>query len=165
MFKDMDLAREEISSYNNLLVDRGHKHGPDLHVNVLSSAAWPTYPDIPVNVPTSISKAQHDFEQHYKAKYNGRKLAWKQALAHCQLRARFPKGNKEIVVSGFQAIVLLLFNDLADGESLSYTDIKEATALCKSPTESPPLLSTPSYPSLTQPHHPLIPHSLQPTQN
>lgn len=127
----MDLARDESASYNTLLADRGHKTGPDLNVNVLSSAAWPTYPDVAVNVPVSISKLQYDFEQHYKTKYNGRKLTWKNALAHCQLRARFPKGNKEIVVSGFQAIVLLLFNDVPDGESLAYSDIQAATALCK----------------------------------
>ena len=131
MFKDMDLAREENVSYNNLLADRGHKSGPDLNVNVLSSAAWPTYPDVTVNLPTSITKLQHDFEQHYKAKYNGRKLTWKNALAHCQLRARFLKGAKELVVSGFQAIVLLQFNDLADGESFTYPDLQAATGLCK----------------------------------
>ena len=162
MFKDMDLARDEITSYNTLLSDRGQKFGPDLHVNVLSAAAWPTYPDVAVNVPTSISKAQYDFEQHYKAKYNGRKLTWKHALAHCQLRARFPKGNKELVVSGFQALVLLLFNDVPDGGSLSYADIQAATALCEScfPTTLPrSSISTnslipqpmPSYPVLSNP--------------
>lgn len=129
MFKDMDLAREEMKSYNQLLSDRGIRPKPDLSVNVLSVAAWPTYTDIPVNLPTSISKAQADFEKHYKEKHVGRKLAWKPALAHCQLKAFFPKGNKEIVVSGFQALVLLLFNDTSDTQKLSYADIKAATAL------------------------------------
>ena len=126
MFKDMDLARDEMASYNQLLDDRGTRPAMDLGVNVLSAAAWPTYPDVSVTIPTSILKIMSDFETHYNMKHNGRKLTWKHALAHCQLKAKFPKGNKEIVVSGFQAIVLLLFND---ADSISYTDIQAASGL------------------------------------
>lgn len=129
MFKDMDLAREEMKAYNQLSSDKGHKPSVELGVNVLSVAAWPTYPDIPVNLPTSIVKAQHDFENHYKDKHVGRKLTWKPSLAHCQLKARFGRTVKELVVSGFQAIVLLLFNDIPTSDSLSYSDIKSATNL------------------------------------
>ncbi|KAL1875600.1 hypothetical protein Plec18167_005536 [Paecilomyces lecythidis] len=129
MFKDMDLARDEMASYNSLQRERREKPGLDLNVHVLSSAAWPTYPDVPVRIPQNVQKAINDFEQFYHNKYNGRKLHWKHQLAHCQLRARFPKGDKELVVSSFQAIVLLLFNDVPEGETLSYPQIQEATGL------------------------------------
>jgi len=76
-----------------------------------------------------ISKAIADFEQHYKMKHTGRKLTWKHALAHCQLKANFPKGNKEIVVSSFQAIVMLLFNGRTQNEPLSYANLQAATNL------------------------------------
>jgi nuclear pore complex protein Nup205 len=136
MFKDMDLARDEMISYNQLQSDRGAKgSGPDLNVNVLSSAAWPTYSDVSVTIPPAISKLTSDFETYYYQKHSGRKLHWKHALSHCQLKASYPKGvRKEIVVSGFQAIVLLLFNDLPSSDTvtpttLSYTDIRSATSL------------------------------------
>ena len=131
MFKDMDLARDEMASYNQLMDDRGKRGtGTDLNVNVLSAAAWPSYPDVAVNIPQSVSRLMKDFEQHYKTKHTGRKLTWKNALAHCQLKAKFAKGNKEIVVSGFQAIALLLFNDLPTPDAhLSYADIQGATGL------------------------------------
>ncbi len=131
MFKDMDLARDEMVSYNQLQNDRGTKEsGPDLTVNVLSSAAWPSYPDVPVTIPPTISKLISNFESYYHQKHSGRKLQWKHALAHCQLKANYPKGiRKEVVVSGFQAIVLLLFNDLSENATLSYTDIQSATSL------------------------------------
>lgn len=125
----MDLAREELTSYNSVLVGRGVKSRLDLNASVLSSAAWPTYSDPPVNIPASISKAMHDFETHYKTKYQGRKLTWKHALSHCQLRARFPRGNKEVVVSGFQAVVLLLFNSVEDSSNVTYKDIQDSTGL------------------------------------
>jgi hypothetical protein len=126
----MDLARDEMNSYNALQRERRNRAAVDLSVSVLSSASWPTYPDIPVRIPPGIAKAINEFEQYYYSKHNGRKLSWKHQLAHCQLRARFTKGDKEIVVSSFQAIVLLLFNDVAESETLSYKQIKEITGLC-----------------------------------
>ena len=129
MFKDMELAREENTSYKSLLEDRQLKQSVDLNVSVLSASAWPTYPAVEVEIPTEIQKATRDFEKHYKSKYNGRKLDWMHSLAHCQVKAAFPKGNKEIVVSCFQAVVLLYFNEKAPNEAVSYIELQEATKL------------------------------------
>ncbi|KAF2138784.1 uncharacterized protein K452DRAFT_276562 [Aplosporella prunicola CBS 121167] len=129
MFKDIDLSREELGSYKSLLEERGDKVGVDLSVNILSASAWPTYPDIPVVIPTEIQGALDKFTDHYKSKHSGRKLDWKHALAHCQIRARFPKGNKELIVSSFQAVVMLLFNNVKPGEHLSYELLKAETGL------------------------------------
>ncbi|USW50086.1 Putative cullin protein, neddylation [Septoria linicola] len=132
MFKDVELAREEMQSYKQRIEDRiGFEKGKnvDLSVNILSAAAWPSYKDIPVCVPQNIKKAIDDFELHYKSKHTGRKLDWKHALAHCQMKATFGKGSKELVVSSFQAIVLLLFNGLAEDEKLTYTHIQSETGL------------------------------------
>lgn len=135
MFKDVELAREEMQSYKQRLEDReGYTKGKniELNVNILSAAAWPTYPDIPVVVPANVKKAIDDFEMHYKSKHSGRKLDWKHALAHCQMRATFGKSTKELVVSSFQAVVLLLFNAVAEGEHLTYSHILTETGLRKS---------------------------------
>ena len=131
MFRDIDLARDEMASYKSVLEERQQKTTMELSVNVLSASAWPTYPEVAVNIPPSIMESINDFDLHYKAKHTGRKLTWKHALAHCQLRASFPNGNKEIVVSSFQAIVLLLFNGVPPGEHIGYAEIQAATALCK----------------------------------
>ncbi|KAJ5107140.1 hypothetical protein N7456_003815 [Penicillium angulare] len=131
MFKDMDVARDEMTAYNNQQKQLGREKRPsmDLHVSVLSAASWPTYPDVPVRMPPSVMNALRTFETFYSNKHTGRKLTWKHQLAHCQIRARFPKGQKELVVSSLQAVVLLLFNDVEDGEALRYTDIKDRTGL------------------------------------
>jgi cullin-4 len=134
MFKDVELAREEMQSYKQRLEERvGFEKGKkvDLSVNILSAAAWPTYPDIPVIIPANIKRAIDDFELHYKSKHTGRKLDWKHALAHCQMKATFNKGSKELVVSSFQAIVLLLFNGLGEGAQLPYSHILSETGLRK----------------------------------
>ncbi|RJE24695.1 ubiquitin ligase subunit CulD [Aspergillus sclerotialis] len=129
MFRDMDVARDEMASYNSVKSERKHRLPIDLNVSVLSSSAWPSYPDVPVRIPPVVMTAIDDFQNFYSAKHSGRKLSWKHQLAHCQIRARFPKGNKELVVSSFQAIVLLLFNDVPDDGSLSYQQIQQATEL------------------------------------
>ena len=135
MFKDVELAREELQSYKQRLEDRiGYEKGRnvDLSVNILSAAAWPSYPDIPVNIPGKVKRSIDDFELHYKSKHSGRKLTWKHALAHCQMRATFNKGSKELVVSSFQAIVLLLFNGRSENDHLTYPHILSETGLRKS---------------------------------
>lgn len=126
MFKDIEMAREEISSYKSMLEERQTRTTFDLSVNVLSSSAWPSYPDVTINVPENVLKATGSFEQHYKMKHSGRKLEWKHALAHCQLKSIFPKGSKEIVVSCFQAVILTAFNK---DDFMSYPDLKAFSGL------------------------------------
>lgn len=128
MFKDIEMAREEILSYKSMLEERQTRTSFDLSVNVLSSSAWPSYPDVTVHVPEHVLKATASFEKHYRMKHSGRKLEWKHALAHCQLKATFPKGSKEIVVSCFQAVILTAFNK---NDSMSYPDLQAFSGLGK----------------------------------
>ena len=132
MFRDIELAREEMKAYQERLQAHERNKGVDLSVNILSASAWPTYPDIPVIIPPEIKKAIDSFEQVYHQKHTGRKLQWKHALAHCQVTSHFPKGKKELVVSSFQAIVLLLFNSVSENDHVSYERIRAETGLRKS---------------------------------
>jgi cullin-4 len=137
MFRDIELSREEMASYKNISEERNEKLAVDLNVSILSASSWPTYPTVPVIIPPQIKQAIDKFETHYKAKHSGRKLEFKHALAHCQIKAKFPKGSKELVVSSFQAIVLLLFNGLKQDEHIDYNYLKEATGLRKFGSSSP----------------------------
>lgn len=132
MFKDVDLSREEMSGYKERLEQMHTRPGGlDLDVNILSSAAWPSYPEVPVRVPANVNEAITAFEEYYKVKHTGRRLTWKHALANCQLNASFPKGKKQLVVSSFQAIVLLLFNDRDEQTGLTYDQVASESGLCK----------------------------------
>ena len=135
MFKDIELAREENTSYKTILDERHQKPPVDLNVNVLSASSWPTYPTVEVEIPADIQKAIRDFEQHYKAKHTGRKLEWKHALAHCQMKASFPKGSKEIIVSSFQAVVMLYFNGISPDQAVTFTELQAATKLSNAELE------------------------------
>jgi cullin-4 len=59
-------------------------------------------------------------------KHTGRKLQWQHTLAYCTVKANFPKGKKELTLSLFQTIVLLLFNQ---EEKWLYGEIFKNTGL------------------------------------
>lgn len=132
MFKDQQIAREEMSSFKSLLEGIGlGKSSLDLQVNILSAAAWPTYPDTQLVVPRNVAKQIGLFEDFYVHKHTGRRLTWKHSLAHCIVKAQFNKGPKELLVSAFQAVVLTLFNQLdavPDG-FLTYKQIADGSGL------------------------------------
>lgn len=85
---------------------------------------WPTYPVLEVTLPAEMVQYQDVFNKFYLGKHSGRKLQWQPTLGHCVLKAWFNQGNKELQVSLFQALVLILFND---ADNLSLEDIKAAT--------------------------------------
>ncbi|KAI8235772.1 Cullin-4B [Colletotrichum sp. SAR 10_96] len=130
MFKDVEVAKEEMETYKQWSEGTGAGKAPiDLSVMILSAAAWPTYPDVRVNLPDDVAKQIERFDQYYKNKHTGRLLHWKHALAHCSVKAKFPKGTKELLVSAYQAIVLVLFNEVGLDGFLAYEQIARSTNL------------------------------------
>ncbi|KAI8577434.1 hypothetical protein K450DRAFT_252413 [Umbelopsis ramanniana AG] len=99
MFKDIDISRDLMSNFklNNLF--------------------------IPYD---KMANSQEVFKNFYMSKHNGRRLMWQNNLGHCVVKATFPKGKKELLVSLFQTVVLLLFND-QKRDHLTYNEIKELT--------------------------------------
>ncbi|KAJ4153396.1 hypothetical protein LMH87_009885 [Akanthomyces muscarius] len=128
MFKDQELAKDEMEAYKQHCQNTSEGKPPvDLHVMILSAAAWPTYPDVRLNLPDDVATQIERFDRHYKGKHTGRVLTWKHSLAHCSVKAVFPKGSKELLVSAFQAVVLLMFNG-ASGP-LTYDQLSTGSGL------------------------------------
>ncbi|KAI5786275.1 Cullin family-domain-containing protein [Pyronema domesticum] len=131
MFKDMDLSRESVSSFKSskIGITAAEKYGVELHVNVLSQAAWPSYPEVPVQLPRELGEHLETFGVFYTGKHKGHVLSWRHALSHCVLKAEFAKGRKYLILSAFQAVVLLSFNSSPPSVVLTYTDLLSATSL------------------------------------
>lgn len=128
MVRDMDTSIGENTRYNEE-VWKGRGKRLELSVNMLTGSAWPAYPEEKVNLPHVVAKEIERFDDWYGKAHSGRKITWKHALAQAEIRAQFPGGKKHLVLSGFQAIVLVLFNDIADTESLSYAQIEKCTGI------------------------------------
>lgn len=132
MFKDMELSkdiniafRQHIDgSVNSKDVISFNAIGIDLTVNILTMGYWPTYPVMEVNLPAELVEYQNFFTKFYLNKHSGRKLQWQPTLGHCVLKARFDQGPKDLQVSLFQSLVLLLFNDC---NTMTFEEIQQAT--------------------------------------
>ncbi|KAF4462358.1 serine threonine- kinase tel1 [Fusarium albosuccineum] len=130
MFKDQELAKDEMESYKQWCQGSLERKAPlDLQVMILSAAAWPTYPDVRLNLPDEVATQIERFDQYYKNKHTGRVLTWKHSLAHCAIKATFAKGTKELLVSAYQAVVLMLFNTVPADGFLAYEQIATGTGL------------------------------------
>ncbi|KAL3344979.1 hypothetical protein AABB24_024095 [Solanum stoloniferum] len=127
MFKDIELSKEINESFKQSSQARKKlPTGIEMSVHVLTTGYWPTYPPMDVRLPHELNIYQDIFKEFYLSKYSGRRLMWQNSLGHCVLKAEFPKGKKELAVSLFQAVVLMLFND---AEKLSFLDMREATRI------------------------------------
>ncbi|KAH7313419.1 Cullin family-domain-containing protein [Stachybotrys elegans] len=130
MFKDQELAKDEMESYEvSRKASSGRQSALDLNVMILSAAAWPTYPDVRLNVPDEVATEMEQFDAYYRKQHTGRTLTWKHSLAHCAIKAVFPRGTKELLVSAFQGTVLMLFNSVPADGFLSYEQISTSTGL------------------------------------
>jgi cullin-4 len=126
MFKDMELSKDIMLAFKQHQAHQQHPCTVELTVNVLTMGYWPTYTPMEVGLSEEMVKYQEVFSKFYHAKHSGRKLQWQPNLGHCVLRADFGSGRKELQVSLFQALCLLLFND---GNEFTLEEMKDATKI------------------------------------
>ncbi|CAH0562200.1 unnamed protein product [Brassicogethes aeneus] len=126
MFKDMELSKDiNVAFKQHLNTQHTRSLSPiDMTVNILTMGYWPTYVPMDVTLPDNMVKFHDIFKEFYLSKHSGRKLQWQPTLGHCVLKARFKTAPKELAVSLFQTLVILLFNKY---DEVSYEYIKEAT--------------------------------------
>ncbi|CAI7830140.1 unnamed protein product, partial [Closterium sp. NIES-54] len=127
MFKDIELSKEINESFRQSSQAREKlPAGIEMNVHVLTMGYWPTYPPVEVQLPRELGVYQDIFRDFYLGKHSGRRLMWQHSLGHCVVRADFPKGKKELSLSLFQTVVLMLFND---ADRLSFAEIRDATGI------------------------------------
>lgn len=124
MFKDMELSKDINVAFRQHIANNRNLIPLDMTVNILTMGYWPTYIPMDVTVPEQMLQFQDVFKNFYLNKHSGRKLQWQPTLGHCVLRANFKAGVKELVVSLFQSLVLLLFNS---ADELGFEYVKAAT--------------------------------------
>ncbi|XP_029626510.1 cullin-4B [Salmo trutta] len=123
MFKDMELSKDIMVQFKQCQNIPGNI---ELTVNILTMGYWPTYIPMEVHLPAEMVRLQEIFKTFYLGKHSGRKLQWQSTLGHCVLKAEFKEGRKELQVSLFQTLVLLMFNE---GEEFTLEEIKLATGI------------------------------------
>jgi cullin-4 len=73
-----------------------------------------------------MQKELVNYANDYKLRHSGHALSWDHALGTATLKARFDPGYKDLSVSLYQAVVLLLFNDAVE---IPFADIMAQTRM------------------------------------
>ncbi|GLU07429.1 hypothetical protein SLE2022_243890 [Rubroshorea leprosula] len=121
MVTDLTLARENQTGFEGYLSSNPAAHpGLDLTVTVLTTGFWPSYKSFDLNLPAEMVRCVEVFKGFYETKTKHRKLTWIYSLGTCHVNGKFEQKTIELVVSTYQAAVLLLFNS---SDRLSYSEI------------------------------------------
>ncbi|XP_071397468.1 cullin-4A isoform X2 [Centroberyx affinis] len=129
MFKDMELSKDimiQFKQVHSYTQNQSEPSNIELTVNILTMGYWPSYTPMEVHLPPEMVKLQEVFKLFYLGKHSGRKLQWQPTLGHAVLKTEFKEGKKELQVSLFQTLVLLMFNE---GEEFSVEEIRTATGI------------------------------------
>ena len=128
MFKDVQASRDTMAAYRESAPDQEKLRGSgmEMNVSVLTQSFWPTYQQVQVNLPADMLLQQGVFKDFYLSKHSGRRLHWHDSLGQCVLKVNFEGGKKEVVTSLFQALVLLLFQEV---DELPVAAVAQSTAL------------------------------------
>ncbi|KAJ3413350.1 hypothetical protein HDV05_008132 [Chytridiales sp. JEL 0842] len=115
MFNDMRTSDDTNNAFKTQLERSGAADTadhPDIHVSVLTSTYWPTSTAVACLWPETINKIIQRFERFYLSRHSGRRLSWMGQMGTADMKAVFPKGKKEINISTFGMVVLMMcFND------------------------------------------------------
>ncbi|KAK9710592.1 hypothetical protein K7432_008351 [Basidiobolus ranarum] len=132
MFNDIRLSSDTMSDFkefiNNLTENEGMSI--ELHASVLTSTFWPVNTSLTsCMLPPEVMAACQTFENFYLGRHSGRRLTWQTSLGSADVRAHFKTKKHELNVSTYQMVILMLFNDVEEGESISYQQIKSDTEI------------------------------------
>ena len=143
MFKDIAVSEDLSSSYKRHVASLGDADPKraEMEVNVLTSTMWPmeamapsyrkNEPESKCIFPSEIDRIKQGFEKFYLDKHSGRQLTWQANMGTADLRAYFAemKGKKtrELNVSTYAMVILMLYNDLPPGQSYTCEEIQAKT--------------------------------------
>ncbi|KAK2463401.1 hypothetical protein APHAL10511_004487 [Amanita phalloides] len=129
MFHDMKLSEDHMGHYRTHL-ERSQLPPPEIEISVIVMTAtfWPMSQTAPPCIfPPEMVQACNVYQRFYNTRHSGRRLTWMPSLGSADVKARFKIRQHELNVSTFALVILLLFQNMDEGEKMSYTDIKGAT--------------------------------------
>ncbi|KAM0886351.1 hypothetical protein ACQ4PT_029754 [Festuca glaucescens] len=121
MVTDLTVARDHQTKFEEFISTHSELNpGIDLAVTVLTTGFWPTYKSFDINLPAEMVRCVEVFKEFYQTRTKHRKLTWIYSLGICHITAKFEAKTIELIVTTYQAALLLLFNG---ADKLSYSEI------------------------------------------
>ncbi|VDL60311.1 unnamed protein product [Hymenolepis diminuta] len=130
MFRDIESSEDLSEKFQR---SRSGAYSIDFTIYVLAPSSCSQMANEVLIYPPEMIAIKKDFDEFYATQRKGKKLTYIPYFGSCIVKAHFPetpKLPKELQVSEYQALILLLFNDVED-EGISYARIAEATGIPK----------------------------------
>lgn len=128
MLTDLTLSKENQNLWKEYLREKykeedGKPGGIDFNVTILTTGLWPKsyQPFDHINLPAEMLKCIQVFKEFYSTRTQNRKLRWINSIGTCNIEGKFESKTIHLIVSTYQAAVLMLFNS---ADRLSYSEIK-----------------------------------------
>ncbi|KIK96146.1 hypothetical protein PAXRUDRAFT_826271 [Paxillus rubicundulus Ve08.2h10] len=129
MFNDMKISQETMQAYRDYLENTSPPE-LELSVTVTTSTFWPMSHSASTCVlPELLTRACKSFEHFYLSRHSGRRLTWQPSLGNADVRVQFKSRKHDLNVSTFALVILLLFDNIAGDEFLTYEELKSATLI------------------------------------
>lgn len=130
MFNDLKVSGDHMSGFRDHLAKSQVLPPIDISVNVLTSTFWPMgLKPAPCNFPSSMVESCKVYDRYYQSRHSGRKLSWQPSMGSADVRATFKTRTHDLNVSTYALVILLLFENLGDGEFLTYEELKDASGM------------------------------------
>merc|ERR1712032_118947 len=125
MFKDIQRSKELMVDFNK----RGDDFECKLNVSVCTTGTWPTSSIQPVKTPPDIVQVSETFTNFYLNRFSGRRLKFQMDKGKADVSVQFnAKTKKILVVSTYQMLTLLLFNNKT---TWTFKEMLDATGIPK----------------------------------
>ncbi|KAG8876272.1 Cullin-3 [Tulasnella sp. 332] len=131
MFNDMRISNDHMSGYRDHIL-KPHVVPPDLDltVSVLTSTFWPmALTAAPCTLSPELTVACKTYERFYLSRHSGRRLTWQPNMGSADVRVQFNTKTHDLNVSTYALVVLLLFENLTEGDILAYDELKQASSI------------------------------------
>ncbi|EKX36222.1 hypothetical protein GUITHDRAFT_158687 [Guillardia theta CCMP2712] len=126
MLTDMNVSKDGQNNFTQWMKNNDINLGMECSVTVLTTGFWPTYKVDEVNLPNELVKCVDKFTQFYESRTSHRKLKWIHTLGTCVVLGRFDPKPIDLVISTYQACILMLYNQQ---EEYTTQEIANATKL------------------------------------
>jgi len=123
MFKDIQRSKELMSDFNKTY----RELDIELSVSVCTTGAWPSNSIVDCKMPDELVATADKYKTFYSKLHSGRKLDYRMDLGKAEVQVHFtPTTKKILVVSTYQMMVLLLFNNK---KVLKFKEIQERSQI------------------------------------
>ncbi|KAF7020545.1 hypothetical protein CFC21_033626 [Triticum aestivum] len=120
MINDVTTAKDHQTKFEDYMSKKSSDHRVDFSVTVLQTGSWPSYKTSNINLPSEMIKCVENFKDYYNSNQKSKRLTWVYSMGNCNIVAKFDAKPFELIVTTYQAAMLLLFNG---SERLSYSEI------------------------------------------